>query len=657
MNHLPGGISQFIEYPPFWYNKRLTGAKMNYHMAQRPQLFSLAELLIRIGAALASGVFFFGISILGVLIVYSIAHAREIYPGVSVGGIDLSGLKLAEATRYLSEQLAFTQQGKVVFQDGGKIWIASPGDLGLYLDPENSARSAYQYGRQGFPPGRWLAQFGAWYRGKDLAPIVVFDQRLAYNFLDALAAEINRPTVEASLSVKGTEVEALPGQVGRNLDIPATMTALEGQLRNMTDGLVPLVIEETPPSILDASQQAEIARKIISAPLTLTIPEAKEGDPGPWTFDRETLAGMLKIQRVENQQGGQFQVGLDVDKIGDFLTDLAPKADRKPANARFIFNDETHQLEVIQPALIGRTLNVKESLQEINQKLAQGEHNVALKIAFNQPQIGDDATGEQLGIKELVSAETSYFYGSSAERIHNIQTAAARFHGVLVPPGATFSMGEVLGDVSLDNGYAEALIIFGNRTIKGVGGGVCQVSTTLFRTAFFGGFPIVERHPHAYRVTYYELTRAGGVDTSLAGLDATVFVPVVDFKFSNDTPHWLLMETYVNAAARTLTWKFYSTTDRRTVEWETTGLQNIEEPDEPTFQENPELAEGEIEQVDWEVEGADITVERTIYRDGQVYLQDQFFTHYIPWRAVYEYGPGTNPKKLQKLLGDEPPLP
>jgi vancomycin resistance protein YoaR len=212
---------------------------------------------------------------------------------------------------------------------------------------------------------------------------------------------------------------------------------------------------------------------------------------------------------------------------------------------------------------------------------------------------------------------------------------------LLVPPGATFSMGSVLGDVSLDNGYAEALIIFGNRTIQGVGGGVCQVSTTLFRAVFFGGFPIVERYPHAYRVSYYELKADGGYDTRLAGLDATVFVPLVDFKFLNDTPHWLLMETYVNETARTLTWKFYSTGDGRSVEWGSGGLQNIEEPPDPVYEENPDLAKGEVKQVDWAVEGADVTITRTVSRDGQVLYEDTITTHYLPWQDVYQYGPGT----------------
>jgi vancomycin resistance protein YoaR len=323
------------------------------------------------------------------------------------------------------------------------------------------------------------------------------------------------------------------------------------------------------------------------------------------------------------------------------MGEIAPKVARQPANARFIFNDDTRQLELIQPAVIGRTLNIEASLQSIKEKVVAGEHNIALIMDYTQPAAPDQATAESLGISELVSQHTSYFYGSSNDRVKNIQIASSRFHGLLIPPGAVFSMADALGDVSLDTGYAEAWIIFGGRTIQGVGGGVCQVSTTLFRTVFFGGFPIVERYPHAYRVGYYEQTASGGHDANLAGLDATVFVPVVDFKFTNDTPYWLLMETYVNANARRLTWKFYSTSDGRTVNWTTTGPQNTVEPPEPLYEENPDLAKGTIKQVDWEAEGADITVERTVARGDQVLYQDTFTTHYLPWRSVYQYGPGT----------------
>jgi vancomycin resistance protein YoaR len=323
-----------------------------------------------------------------------------------------------------------------------------------------------------------------------------------------------------------------------------------------------------------------------------------------------------------------------------------------------IFNDETSELEVIQPAVIGRGLQVEETLALINSSLAKGGHEIALKFEERKPFVNDDLTAAEAGITELVSSQTSYFYGSSASRIQNIQTASSRFHGVMVAPGQTFSMADVLGDISLDSGYAEAWIIFGDRTIKGVGGGVCQVSTTLFRNVFFGGYPVEERYPHAYRVYYYELNAANWQDSTLAGLDATVYVPLVDFKFTNDTPYWLLMETYVNPGARSLTWKFYSTSDGREVEWHTTGLRNRVDPPEPLYTENASLPKGEINQVDWAVEGADVTVTRVVYRNGEAHIEDAFHTHYVPWRAVYEYGPGTEgiptPEPEDEEVKDDP---
>ena len=275
-----------------------------------------------------------------------------------------------------------------------------------------------------------------------------------------------------------------------------------------------------------------------------------------------------------------------------------------------------------------------------------------MQVILDEPEAMETRTAAELGITELVHAETSYFYGSSAERIQNVQTGAAAFHGVLIAPGETFSMGSVLSDISLENGFAEALIIYGGKTIKGVGGGICQVSTTLFRTAFLGGFPIVERHSHAYRVYYYEQNAGGGREADLVGLDATVYFPLVDFKFTNNTPNWLLMETYTDVAGRNLTWKFYSTSDGRTVNWSTTGTQNVVEAPEPLFQVSDELKKNEIKQIDWSAEGADVSVSRTVFRDGQVFFEDVFNTHYEPWQAVCEYGPDTdNPEKKAEEQG------
>jgi vancomycin resistance protein YoaR len=145
------------------------------------------------------------------------------------------------------------------------------------------------------------------------------------------------------------------------------------------------------------------------------------------------------------------------------------------------------------------------------------------------------------------------------------------------------------------------------------------------------------------------MNASGHVDTDFAGLDATVFFPLVDFKFQNDTPYWMLMETYVNPGARTITWKIYSTSDGRSVTWETTGPTNTVEPPETVFEENPELKADELKQIDYAAEGADVVVTRTVWRDGLVYFTDEFRTHYEPWAAVCQFGPGTeDPERIAR---------
>jgi vancomycin resistance protein YoaR len=169
-----------------------------------------------------------------------------------------------------------------------------------------------------------------------------------------------------------------------------------------------------------------------------------------------------------------------------------------------------------------------------------------------------------------------------------------------------------------------------------VGGGVCQVSTTALQAAFYAGYPIDERWPHGYRVGYYE-TGEG------VGMDATVFAPIVDFRFTNDTPYHLLIETYTNREAATVTWKFYSTSDRRTVSKDGPYISNIVRHKGPLYEVNPDLRPGTRKQVDYAADGADVTVYRTVYREGLVLYQDTFTSHYLPWRAVYQVPPGEVP--------------
>jgi vancomycin resistance protein YoaR len=571
-------------------------------------------------------------------------YANRIFPGVAVGGIDLSGQTPDQAVQTITSQFHYPQTGKIILMDGDKNWLATPTQLGYYLDIQSSVAQAYGVGRSGFFFFRFLDQMRARFMGINHSLFWINDQKTAQAFMLQVASEIKQPVKEASIQINGTDVEVASGHSGRDLDINATMAQVQKQLATQQDGILPVAVVETKPFISDLSPQADRVKKILEEPLVLSMPDGDTTGLGPWAIGQQDLANMLVFSQVTENNQMNILIQLNQDMLRAFLQKVAAVVDQKAANARFIFNDDTSQLDLLEHSQIGRTMDLETSAANAAQTILNGDHKVVLTVNIIKPAAPDTATAKDLGITGLIHREVSYFYGSDSSRVNNIRTAAGRFHGLLIAPGETLSMADVIGDVSLDSGFSEALIIYGSETIKGVGGGVCQVSTTLFRAAFFTGYPILERYAHAYRVGYYEQTVTGDHDQNLAGMDATVYVPVVDMKFKNDTPYWLLMETYVTETS--LTWKFYSTSDGRAVDWKTTGPTNIVKAPDPKYTENKELPEGKIKQIDYSADGADITVDRTVTKDGQVYIKDTYQTHYVPWQAVYEYGPGTKlPKK------------
>ena len=568
-------------------------------------------------------------------------YSGRIFPNIYLGWTNLSGQTPIDAAELLAKDIQYPEQGEIILQYDDLSWTASPTDLGLFFSPQFNAEVAFNTGRSGNIAQRVAAQIQILRHGMFLAPQFVMDEKTGVEYLKSIAAEVEQPVIEASLELDGLEVVVQPGQIGRDMDVPGSLEVIALQLQSMQDGSIPLIVSETYPAILDVTAQAEFAREILSQPLLLQIPDASENDPGPWSIQPDKLVQMMVIERISTENGDQYRIALDSEALREYLVGREGSINQEPKNARMYFDDDTRELVLIEEDQTGLELDIDQSIIDIQAQLAEGKHRIDLAVNKIYPEVTSEHTAEDLGITELIEARTTYYYGSDSSRINNITTASAKFHGIFIAPGETFSMADQLGDVSLDEGYAEAWIILGDRTIKGVGGGVCQVSTTLFRTVFFAGLPVVERHPHAYRVLYYEQNPNGSNNPKLAGLDATVYVPVVDFKFTNDTGHWLLMETYVYEGYRQLEWKFYGTDDGRVVDWDTSGLKKKKDPPKPIYEENPELKKGEIKQVDWAVEGATVTVTRDVYRDGQKLWQDIFKTKYQPWAAVCQYGPGT----------------
>jgi vancomycin resistance protein YoaR len=580
------------------------------------------------------------INLIAMLLVagYQITNDGLIFSGVSVWDTDVSGMTTAQARAALEGKFNYPTESTITFRDGTNIWPISAAELGIHFEVDRTVQAAYEVGRNPNLIESLRQQATAWREGVVISPVIVFDQVSAETYLQKIGTQINHPAVDAVLRLDGAEVVYAPGQIGRELDIPATMIRLGGLVTQLTSGEVPLVIRENTPEVLNADEAAQTASNILQADMEVYIENAGSNDAGPWIASRESLAAMLQIERVPSGDGvtDTYAVSLNKDDLRAFLDPLAPELSSDPVNARFIFNDDTRQLEPIADSSEGRALNVPASVDKIAEMALLGVHKVPLVFDTIAPEISQTATAADLGITELISSATTYFPGSSENRKTNIRTAASRFHGIVIKPWQEFSFNYYLGDVSVDTGFDEALIIYNGRTIKGVGGGVCQVSTTAFQAAFYAGFPIGQRTPHAYRVGYYEHGEG-------PGMDATVFSPVVNFTFTNDTPSYLLIETYPDLKGGTLTFKFYSTSDGRTVQKDGPYITNIVPHGPPVYEEDPDIPPGTVKQVDYSADGADVRVHRIVYRNGEVLYEDNFVSKYEPWQAVFQVAPGYVP--------------
>lgn len=323
------------------------------------------------------------------------------------------------------------------------------------------------------------------------------------------------------------------------------------------------------------------------------------------------------------------------DVLNDKLGELSGVIDIPVQDALFSF--ENGKVTAFKPSKNGLKLNTSESKRRIIDAFTtvantnQQRIVIQLPVESIQPDITTDNTN-RFGIKELIGSGYSEFTGSIPGRVHNVKLAASRMNGVLIEPGKTFSFNETLGDISAATGYQSAYIIKDGRTVLGDGGGVCQVSSTLFRAALNAGLPIAERRPHAYRVHFYE---DGGFKP---GLDATVFSPSVDLKIVNDTLNHILIQAKTDNKNLTLTFELYGTDDGRKAEILNHKVWGQSSPPPALYQDDPTLKIGVLKQVDWAAWGAKASFQYKVTR-GEETLQDEVFTsNFRPWQAVYLRG-------------------
>ncbi|HET9946570.1 MAG TPA: VanW family protein [Patescibacteria group bacterium] len=324
------------------------------------------------------------------------------------------------------------------------------------------------------------------------------------------------------------------------------------------------------------------------------------------------------------------------EALASELSPIIQKIKVDPVDAVFAF--QNGKVTTFRPSTDGQEVDMKRLTDAVISKIpfilatdSPQTFTMYLPIHQLKPHITTDQANN-LGIKELIGTGTSLFQHSIPGRIYNVTLAASRVNGTLVAPGEEFSFAKAVGDVSSFTGYQQAYVIQDGKTVLGDGGGVCQVSTTLFRAALNAGLPITERHAHAYRVGYYE-------EDGPPGIDATVYVPSIDLKFRNDTGHYILIQEAIDPSELRLTFYIYGVSDGRTTSMTNPVVSNIV-PALPTiYTDDPTLPPGTLKQVDFAANGATVSFSRTVMKDGKVYISDFYKSVYQPWAAAYVRGP------------------
>jgi vancomycin resistance protein YoaR len=466
--------------------------------------------------------------------------------GTRIAGVDVAGLTPAEARAMLERRMERQEDIPVTFTAGERSWRVKPAAIIDGTDWAAAVEAARQQG-EGFGPVRGFRRLGMRVFGSDIVPRTrVRGSALDYE-LDRFAGALGRSRVEPSLRLRGFEPEIVPGKAGRVLDREAAAHVVVNSLVGLVRTPVALPVRTDSPSVSTADLAAarDRVKTILSAPVQLAYGR------GGWRLARWRLASMLQLP-----QDGSTRVHIGGPAAERYFEQLRKSVDRPAQDASFAIGAD-NSVSVV-PARNGLVLDERATGRAIVAAgLSPTDRVARVAIRREAPAVSTREAGA-MGITGLVGAyETTY--GGEANRLHNVRLVANLIDGKLIAPGATFSFNGTTGERGEDKGFREAPVIINGELQTGIGGGVCQVSTTVFNAAYEAGLPITERTNHALYISHYP-----------QGRDATVNYPDTDLKFRNDTPHWLLLRTFVGSSS--LTVALYGAPQNRRVESEVGDL-------------------------------------------------------------------------------------
>lgn len=543
--------------------------------------------------------------------------------GVRIDGVDVGGLEATDARRLLERRSRALAHRPVVFVGGGRRFPIRPVTLGVEPDWAAAVDAAQRQGG-GFGPLRGFRRIDVQVFGADVTPPVSV-LRGALDFeLQQIAKRIDRPERDAALVRRRGHVEIVPGRPGRVLDRKAAAETIVRALSSLQRpaGPVRLPLRTVWPRVraADLAAAARRARLALSAPVRLVLGERR------WVLTPERLATLLRLP-----SGGDTALHLGGPAADRWFLRFGAHVERPPRDADFAVQGD--RVRVI-PARPGISLDTARTAQAILAAALRRTNRVARVVVETTPPKRSTAAAERMGITGVVGTYTTE-YGGVPNRIHNVQLVARLVDDKLIAPGATFSFNQATGARTAAKGFREAPVIINGELTTGLGGGVCQVSTTVFNAAFEAGLPIVERTNHALYISHYP-----------QGRDATVDYPDVDLEFRNDTGHWLLLRTFVGPTSLTVT--LYGTPTHRRVVSSTSPLVAHGRPPVRTIVD-PSLEPGEKVVDDPGVPALTTSVTRDVYdAAGKLLYHDVWYSSYRASPKLVRVGPPNEKASAKK---------
>lgn len=584
-------------------------------------------------------------------------YSGKILPGIYLGDVNYSGLERETAGELVQRQLSLFDNSTLTFfvSDGDtktKIQLTAK-QLGVNFDSEATLDNLYKEGRSDGLLRYVLFSFKSFFRNQTVEPTYFVDGNKFSSSLNLAFSNFFTKPTDASVVFKNNSFEIEPERMGKTYNRENLISKLRYDVANLSSFPIDVEFVDIEPEI-----KSENATLALSKLQTLQ----KQKINLLWEGDSWSLAGNNLISILEFSSGSEdivFDLGaepvvlksvktygnitpvLDVTlnqvALEKFIGKIGNSIDVSTVDANFVF--EGDKISQFTPAVDGKKLDREKLKQLILAKISIDNVSGEGELVINLPVVVTKAKFENeqinsMGISELLAKGVSYFGGSIPNRIFNLTLGSKRINGTLVKPGDTFSFNRAVGEVSGATGYKPAYVISSGRTVLDDGGGICQVSTTIFRAALAAGLPIVSRTAHAYRVGYYEQRGFK------PGLDATVWSPAVDLSFKNDTDHHILVQTIVDNVNAKLEVAIYGTKDGRRVELSGPVVSNLTPAPEPKYQDDPTLPKGTTKQVDFAAGGATSVFTRKVYRGDDLILDDIFKSNYRPWQAVYLVGTG-----------------